>query len=115
MPSRPPIHRPPGTRSKQQRQRERDQRRGSSTARGYDYAWQKLRIRKLQADPLCAGCTTQGRVSLAEEVDHIIRITKRPDLRLDWGNLQSLCGPCHDAKSAAERAVDRGGDFRGRP
>ena len=109
MPNRPPIHRAPGTRSKQERQREHDQRRGSSTRRGYDYTWQKLRKLKLQTDPLCKGCESQGRLSLAEEVDHIIRITERPDLRLDWGNLQSLCGTCHDAKSAAERAADRGG------
>jgi 5-methylcytosine-specific restriction endonuclease McrA len=41
---------------------------------------------------------------LAEEVDHKIRIVERPDLRLVWENLQSLCGRCHAAKSAAERS-----------
>ena len=109
MPNRPAIHRPPGTRSKQQREGERDRRRGSSTARGYDYAWQKLRVRKLRADYLCASCESQGRARLACEVDHVIRITERPDLRLTWDNLQSLCRPCHATKSASERAVDRGG------
>lgn len=108
MPNRPSLHRAPGTRSKQERQRERDQRRGSSTARGYDYAWQKLRVRKLQADPLCESCKSRGRVTLAREVDHLMRISERPDLRLDWDNLRSLCERCHDAKSAAERAGDRG-------
>ncbi len=108
MPKRPPIHRPHGAPSEQERERERDRRRGSSTARGYDYAWQKLRKRKLQTDPLCAGCKSQGRATLAEEVDHKIRISERPDLRLVWDNLESLCGTCHDAKSAAERARDRG-------
>lgn len=111
MPSRPLLHRAPGGRTKQERQRDHDQRRGSSTARGYDYAWQKLRKLKLRTDPLCESCKPQGRVSLALEVDHKIRISERPDLRLDWDNLQSLCETCHDAKSAAERAGDRGVNF----
>ena len=76
----------------------------NSTARGYDRRWRKLRKRKLQSDPLCEDCLERGRTTLAQEVDHIIRITKRPDLRLVWDNLRSLCKPCHDAKSAAERS-----------
>ncbi len=108
MPSRPPTHRPHGISSKQKRQRASDQRRGSSTARGYDYAWQKLRDRKLRADYLCASCKSQGRATLACEVDHVIRISEAPGLRLDWDNLQSLCHPCHAVKSGAERAADRG-------
>ncbi len=67
----------------------------------------RLRRLKLQADPLCESCKPEGRVRLAREVDHVIRITERPDLRLDWGNLKSLCSRCHAAKSAAERAADR--------
>ena len=84
--------------------REREDRRGSSTARGYGADWQRLRKRKLQADPLCEDCESRGRVTLAEEFDHIIRIVERPDLRLDWDNLQCLCQKCHAAKSAAERS-----------
>ncbi len=95
--SRCPEHRRQAT-------REREQRRESSTARGYDYAWQRLRRRKLQVDPLCVGFKSQGRASLGQEVDHIIPLSQRPDLRLVWENLQSLCGRCHAAKSAAERS-----------
>ncbi len=101
------VHGAVGTRCdrhEQQQQRELDQRRGSSTSRGYGSDWQRLRLRKLRTDPLCASCEERGRVTLAEEVDHVIRITKQPGLRLDWSNLQSLCRPCHAAKSAAERA-----------
>ena len=118
MPRRPPrpcqhpgcgvlVHGAEGSRCdkhEQQQQREQDQRRGSSTARGYGADWQRLRRRKLMADPLCEGCKPSGRATLAVEVDHKIRITERPDLRLDWDNLQSLCQPCHAAKSAAERS-----------
>ena len=84
--------------------RERDDRHDSSTTRGYGSDWQRLRKRKLLTDPYCAICKSQGRVKLAEEVDHKIRISERPDLRLDWSNLESLCQKCHAAKSAAERS-----------
>ena len=108
--SRCPAHR-------RQANRERDDRRGSSTARGYGFDWQRLRRRKLQVDPLCEDCRSRGRATLAEEVDHIIRITERPDLRLDWANLRSLCQKCHAAKSAAERSGRpvRGCDVFGNP
>ena len=107
MPNRPPTHRPHGAPSKQERQREHDQRRGSSTERGYGYDWQKLRRLKLMSDPLCESCRERGRATLAEEVHHVIRIREQPHLRLDWSNLESLCERCHAAKSAAERAADR--------
>ena len=76
----------------------------NSTARGYDRRWRKLRRQKLMADPRCEDCKSRGRVTLAVEVHHIIRISKQPDLRLDRDNLKSLCEPCHDAHSAAERS-----------
>lgn len=117
MPRRPPhpcahsgcgalVHGAEGrcTRHRRQVARERDDRRDTSTSRGYGSDWQRLRKRKLQADPLCEGCKDRGRATLACEVDHIIRIVERPDLRLDWANLQSLCSRCHAAKSAAERS-----------
>jgi hypothetical protein len=36
---------------------------------------------------------------IAVEVDHVIPIEQRPDLRLVWENLQSTCKPCHDWKT----------------
>ncbi len=84
--------------------RERDDRRGGSTSRGYGSDWQRLRRRKLQADPYCEDCKSRGRATLGQEVDHKIRIVERPDLRLNWNNLQCLCQKCHAAKSAAERS-----------
>lgn len=90
----------------QQRQRERhrahDQRRGSSTARGYDYAWQRLRLRKLKTDPLCAFHLERRETVLAQVVDHIKTIAEAPELRLVWGNLRSLCKPCHDKRTLSE-------------
>lgn len=58
----------------------------------------------LAEEPLCRACLDRGRTSPSEVVDHI-----KP---LAWGgsddrsNKQGLCKPCHDAKSAAERAID---------
>lgn len=40
-------------------------------------------------------------------VDHIIPIRQRPDLRLAWRNLQSLCDPCHRVKTAADAELYR--------
>ena len=102
MPNRAPIHRPPGARSKQERQRETDQRRGSSTQRGYDYRWQRYRARFLAEHPLCATCERAGKITLANEVDHIRPHRGNPALFWDRRNHQSLCKPCHSRKSATE-------------
>lgn len=58
-------------------------------------------------EPLCRVCLAKGIEAPTDVVDHI-----KP---LAWGgsdsrsNKQGLCHPCHDEKSAAERALDRGG------
>ena len=72
--------------------------RRTTRERGYDYAWEKLRLLKLRTDPVCEiqiKCSGE----LATEVDHIKSIRERPDLRLEWTNLQSACKPCNVAKS----------------
>ena len=83
-----------------------DARRGSPSARGYDRTWQRLRKLKLAANPLCEIGTHCANLPitrrLATEVDHIIPIRDRPDLRLVWSNLQSACHRCHSAKTLAE-------------
>ena len=77
--------------------------RESSTRRGYDYRWQKLRLWHLRQQPLCVECDREGRVTAAELVDHIVPIMEDPTRRLDPTNLQSLCAPCHAAKTAADQ------------
>ncbi|MEC7815831.1 HNH endonuclease signature motif containing protein [Marinobacter alkaliphilus] len=54
------------------------------------------------ANPLCAECSRQGRITAATDVDHII--PHRGDLKLFWSrsNWQSLCHPCHSRKTARE-------------
>lgn len=63
--------------------------------------WRKVRSLKLSADPLCEECKRQGRIKEASMVDHIVPI-KKGGARLDMDNLQSLCRPCHNRKTATE-------------
>jgi 5-methylcytosine-specific restriction protein A len=75
--------------------------------RGYGAAWDKLRARILTRDKhLCQACKRKGRLTAANQVDHIK--PKAKGGTDDEQNLQSLCKPCHDAKSV----VDAGGRAR---
>jgi 5-methylcytosine-specific restriction endonuclease McrA len=47
-------------------------------------------------------------VAAAQVTDHIVPIQIRPDLRLEWGNLQSLCRRCHDSVKAQEEKAAYG-------
>ena len=107
MPEQPAAFRPHG--SPAPSRRAFDQRRGSSTERGYDRAWRKVRLAFLQAHPLCLFCQNEGQITPAEVVDHIKTIEDRPDLRLDETNLRSLCKSHHDSRTAREQGFARPG------
>lgn len=73
----------------------------STSERGYGWAWQKLRKHILARDNgLCCACTKAGKVTLAVDVDHIVNKAAGGDD--SESNLQSLCSPCHRAKTARE-------------
>ena len=77
--------------------------RGSARERGYDTLWEKVRAQHLASEPLCRACSTEGRTTPAQDVDHIVPFDGLHDpLRLDPENLQSLCRPCHNAKTARQ-------------
>lgn len=65
-------------------------------------AWRKLRLVKLEQQPLCEECLKHDRHTPAQMVDHIVPIN-RGGAPLDLQNLQSLCNSCHNSKSARER------------
>lgn len=92
---------------------------GSSTERGYGYAWQKARARFLQAHPLCVMCQAMKppRVTAAEVVDHIIPHKGDQSLFWDANNWQPLCKQCHDRwKQKLEKSgVSIGCDSSGVP
>lgn len=76
----------------------------SSTARGYGYAWQQLRLIVLARDNglcQCPECKQSGRIRKASEVDHIV--SKARAAQLGWSqqqvdsldNLRSVHPECH--------------------
>ncbi|MEV5031002.1 HNH endonuclease [Sphingobium sp. LMC3-1-1.1] len=69
----------------------------------YDHNWRKLRARRLTDEPLCRTCLEHGNITPATQVDHI---KPRADGGQDvYENTQSLCGPCHSAKTAEENRM----------
>ena len=65
------------------------------------HKWRQIRKRVLARDcGMCVLCQKQGRFTLAAEVDHITPVWEGgTDAE---NNLQSLCPPCHRAKTAIE-------------
>jgi len=77
--------------------RTKELRRGKTAERGYDSAHRRLRLAVLAEFPICQlRLVCQGTV--ATDLDHIIPISRRPDLRLVRSNVQSSCQPCNVAK-----------------
>jgi 5-methylcytosine-specific restriction protein A len=64
--------------------------------------WQRLRKWFLSKHPLCTECERQTRITPATVVDHIKPHQGDPELFWDENNLQALCKPCHDRKTARE-------------
>ncbi len=74
----------------------------SSAERGYGSKWRKIRERILKRDHyLCQECKRNGITTRATQVDHIIN--KANGGTDEDSNLQSLCYPCHKAKTIEER------------
>jgi hypothetical protein len=112
MPSRPSTFRPHGQRSKAERDKEADVRRGSARERGYSRAWDKAAKGHLRHHPLCVYCALQDVVAAAELVDHLYPHRVYPDIfwRTEWWC--SSCTTCHSGfKQGLERqgkaALDR--------
>ena len=85
-----------------------DSQRGSRHERGYGTAWDKLRLVILARDNgLCVLCHEAGRLTPAAQVDHII--PKAEGGTDQESNLQSVCVPCHRAKTDREKLRGRGG------
>lgn len=59
---------------------------------GYGYAWQRLRLAHLLAEPMCRECGAK-----ATDVDHIV--PRRQGGTDAAPNLQSLCHSCHSRKT----------------
>jgi len=78
-------------------------RRGSATARGYDWEWRRLSKAYVRAHPLCANPTgNQACTGVAVLADHVVPHRGNDRLRLDPRNLQGLCRSCHAIKTNGE-------------
>ena len=80
-----------------------DQQRGSSSARGYDYTWQRFAA-YLKGKPelaLCRPCQDAGLTVPRTQFDHVVPLSEGGP-RLDENNIQPLCDACHNAKTARE-------------
>jgi 5-methylcytosine-specific restriction protein A len=74
----------------------------SRQSRGYGAAWDKLRKQVMQRDcGICQTCRKQGRVTIAQAVDHIRSKAKGGTDDLD--NLAAICNPCHAIKTQEEQ------------
>ena len=106
MPSRPPVHRPPGALPAAEIEARRkawfDRNRLSAYRRGYGRAWQAASKDFLNAHPLCAECARHHVVTAATVVNHTVR--HNGDMKLFWDSSkwEQLCKPCHDAFTARE-------------
>lgn len=78
-----------------------DPKRGTSTERGYGWAWRKLRDRIMERDcGLCQTCKREGVIRMGSAVDHIV--PKARGGTDDESNLECICEDHHRAKSARE-------------
>lgn len=105
MPTRPPTFRPNGVRTKTERDREHDQRRGSAASRGYTWRWAKAAKTFLAREPLCRYCALQGNpVTAATCVDHLYPQQQFPALFWRTDLWVPSCQTCHNGfKHAIER------------
>ena len=67
--------------------------RDPDTNKRYGRTWKKIRARFLLRHPLCELCRSEGRLTAAEEVHHILPLAK--DGSNDDSNLMALCKSCH--------------------
>ncbi|TWU03060.1 HNH endonuclease [Symmachiella macrocystis] len=81
-----------------------DERRGTPAQRGYDERWRKVRRIHIKRHPYCEDCLDDGVVNTRNlEVDHVIPIDVRPDLRLDLDNLRTRCRRHHKLKTDEDK------------
>ena len=77
-----------------------DKYRGTSSSRGYNYDWQRVRTAMLRRTPLCEDCAKTNIITIASEVHHIVKVRDDKTKRLDVNNLLCLCKSCHSQRTA---------------
>jgi 5-methylcytosine-specific restriction protein A len=83
-----------------------DAKRGNRRERGYGPEWDRLRKLAMDRDNgLCQPCYKRGRITIGTQVDH--EIPKAQGGTDELANLQTICEPCHRAKTARESMAGR--------
>ena len=88
----------------------------SSSQRGYDNQWNKVAAMARDRDEqLCQDCLQIGglpmamqslmRARRAHDVDHVIPMHARPDLKYDMSNLRTRCPTHHRKKTLEDEAL----------
>ena len=80
--------------TKQYNQYERD----PASNKRYGRAWKRVRDRYIKSHPLCEECQKQGKLAPAEEVHHILPLSKGGGN--EKSNLMALCKSCHSRITA---------------
>ena len=79
--------------------RQQDQARENATARGYDADWRRFRAWFKSRHPLCSDCLEEGRMTVTEEVHHVVKLRDAPHLRLVETNCMALCKTHHSKRT----------------
>mgnify|MGYP003593222929 CR=1 FL=1 len=74
---------------KQYNQYERD----PASNKRYGRSWKRIRDRFIRAHPLCEECKKQGKLMPADEVHHVLPLSRGGTNAED--NLMALCHSCH--------------------
>lgn len=85
---------------KQENQRYEKYDRSPEMKKLYGRAWKRIRDRHIAQHPLCEVCKRNGRLTPAEEVHHIVPLSRGGTH--DDSNLMSLCKSCHSEITAKE-------------
>lgn len=78
---------------------ERASRRGSTTARGYDWTWTTLVRRKMRETPYCVLCLSEGSPGNPLTGDHILPLSQGGANTYD--NVRILCRHCNSSLGGA--------------
>ena len=89
----------------------------TSSERGYNSKWRKARETYLRSNPLCVMCKEQGKVEVANVVNHIIPHKGDKALFWDRSNWQAVCKFHHDSTIQRQEKLEVviGCDDRGIP
>jgi 5-methylcytosine-specific restriction protein A len=78
----------------------------TTTQRGYGAGWEQIKKRIAIRDKgLCKPCARRGVVTSYSQVDHKVALANGGTH--DDSNLECICTPCHDKKTAQDRQTRR--------